>query len=1129
MMVFRNFFFNRKFLFLLINITSILLILVLVFSIFLSINPNHATRFLDRFFITDFKIEYAGITSNGPILHPNIKFKDFKLLKENELIGKTDNLEVSISIIESLLFRKPIIHNIVINNGIIYPLEVEDASLEFLKINSNISFNKDNLINGHIHFIQNNITGALFLSADKEVQRYFINLPDNDWLSFLPLGLDNNFKKIKFSIKMIGDDRNKSFNSNGYFRLSGEETDLLKFSKIKGQFIQSYKDGTSLISFSNLNESLFAEENLLSINLSKKIIRLSDLYLDKNNIQLNALKNINKINLTNITYVFDKDKTFFSTIFKSLNLNNIYLDSIENLSGIILANNDLLQLKTKPSQVTLITNDGLSSSFIPYGSSSFNFNNSILDTKLLLKNSETNLEFEMLNYSNGAYDLKVLAKEISTKLFLSLFPKNLIEIKNNLANSLKLDSLDHVKLSIKNGFLDESLNDLNGSISSVNFDYQISPTQVINSDLMDLRLKNSNITIALGEGSYNSIPFKNAKILIDTSAQTLNYFSEHLLSNNNIEFEGLDITNYLIEQDINLPLRSIGKMSLRNQDNINFTKVLFNNLGLKIFEESQIKNLVGEIFIKNFNSAFGSIEGNGFEQNFEATLIGKDLSANPILSLNTQLEIDMEEIFPGTDFLRIKGKELSKIQLSYNSSEGLEINIFTNLSNTDITSDINYFNKPVGNSLDTKVNISNIKKPNILIKNNLFETLLILEKNKIDGYFKSGDYFNEIVNSTKNFNKFKIYLDIPELNFEDLNFNSFDGNTSNSMQIEYLEFHFDKLKLLGNNFNAQTGKINILGDATKLTLKGNDLNGEISIGSDGFTKINLKNSKIKSLSFPKESRSEQFTNIRLIGENINIEGIKIDLFDFYILENSEVITIDNIKVQSKIINIEKLAQEEKAYISYNKKTDLYKVKGSYELNKIPKNIKKYLGYDFEYLQSNMNVEWISTKKLNNLQGKLSFLVKDLRLEQEMPNSVLITALGIFNLKSFFSTISDIDLSDENQSNLNINRGAGSFIFMKDRARISDPLFIETNFAKMKWIGDIQKDRKKNLSDLDLFLEMRLTISDNLPWYAAFLGGFPAVAGGMVIGSIFEEGINDISTINYQVKGDINDPKLLRLE
>ena len=44
----------------------------------------------------------------------------------------------------------------------------------------------------------------------------------------------------------------------------------------------------------------------------------------------------------------------------------------------------------------------------------------------------------------------------------------------------------------------------------------------------------------------------------------------------------------------------------------------------------------------------------------------------------------------------------------------------------------------------------------------------------------------------------------------------------------------------------------------------------------------------------------------------------------------------------------------------------------------------------------------------------------------------------------------------------------------------------------------------------------------------FLGGFPAVAGGIVIGSIFEEGINDISTINYQIKGDINEPDIIKI-
>ena len=30
----------------------------------------------------------------------------------------------------------------------------------------------------------------------------------------------------------------------------------------------------------------------------------------------------------------------------------------------------------------------------------------------------------------------------------------------------------------------------------------------------------------------------------------------------------------------------------------------------------------------------------------------------------------------------------------------------------------------------------------------------------------------------KNFNKFKIYLDIPELNFEDINLDTFNGNSS---------------------------------------------------------------------------------------------------------------------------------------------------------------------------------------------------------------------------------------------------------------------------------------------------------------------------------------------------------------
>jgi hypothetical protein len=131
----------------------------------------------------------------------------------------------------------------------IYSSKAEDGSSDFLTINSDISFNKNNLISGHIDFIQNNAAGSLFLSSDKGVQKYLINLPNNNWLSFIPISIDNSLRNIKFSLKMIGDNKYNSLNSLGYFDISGKESDILNFSAIKGKFIQSFKDNISLVSF----------------------------------------------------------------------------------------------------------------------------------------------------------------------------------------------------------------------------------------------------------------------------------------------------------------------------------------------------------------------------------------------------------------------------------------------------------------------------------------------------------------------------------------------------------------------------------------------------------------------------------------------------------------------------------------------------------------------------------------------------------------------------------------------------------------------------------------------------------------------------------------------------------------
>jgi uncharacterized protein YhdP len=82
---------------------------------------------------------------------------------------------------------------------------------------------------------------------------------------------------------------------------------------------------------------------------------------------------------------------------------------------------------------------------------------------------------------------------------------------------------------------------------------------------------------------------------------------------------------------------------------------------------------------------------------------------------------------------------------------------------------------------------------------------------------------------------------------------------------------------------------------------------------------------------------------------------------------------------------------------------------------------------------------------------------------------------------------------------------------------------------MRWVGQIDKNSKNNLNDLDLNLDLRIRIGENLPWYAAILGGIPAVAGSAVINELFEEDINNLTNYQYGIFGTISEPKLERVK
>ena len=175
------------------------------------------------------------------------------------------------------------------------------------------------------------------------------------------------------------------------------------------------------------------------------------------------------------------------------------------------------------------------------------------------------------------------------------------------------------------------------------------------------------------------------------------------------------------------------------------------------------------------------------------------------------------------------------------------------------------------------------------------------------------------------------------------------------------------------------------------------------------------------------------------------------------------------------------------------------------------------------------MQWKELSSLSNIEGESKFILKDLLIKDSISDSRAINLLGILNLRNILGKLANLDLSIDEYTSTKLSRVEGDLLFSKSKMRLTSPLFIETNTAKMKWVGQINKNSQNNLHGLDLNLDLRIRIGENLPWYAAILGGLPAVAGSAVINEMFADDINDLTNFQYEVLGTISDPKLERVK
>ena len=355
------------------------------------------------------------------------------------------------------------------------------------------------------------------------------------------------------------------------------------------------------------------------------------------------------------------------------------------------------------------------------------------------------------------------------------------------------------------------------------------------------------------------------------------------------------------------------------------------------------------------------------------------------------------------------------------------------------------------------------------------------------------------------------------ISFNDLSMNLYlSGNEiQNSSSINFFTDSKSGVDLSGS-FNDG----NLL-----LNFNSENLRGSLARDKSSFFRVDLYDSNI-DFDFG-ESEEEAFIlpnlKFRVTGKNIIFNGAKFDSIDFYYLKNGEVLTLNNINIESDFLKISDY-ENEPAYFSINTTQDFYKIKGSYEFNDLKNSLQLQNFPPIDYLRSNINIQWNNLLELKNIEGNLDFLAKDFQINQDNPNSALLNLVGLLNIQSFFDGY-DGSSTDEY---IKFRRGSGSIIFSKKYGRIVDEFSFEADFGNMDWNGFIIKDDSGLFKELDLELSLRLNLQENIPWYAAIFGGIGMAAGTAIIGNVFEEQIEEISTIEYKVNGALDSPKLDRL-
>tara|TARA_B100001250_G_scaffold302403_1_gene264109 strand:- start:105 stop:3533 length:3429 start_codon:yes stop_codon:yes gene_type:complete len=1117
----------------------------------LTLFPTSVFKAIDQYALPSYSIDFSELQNTGNPLNQNFKFFDINIMSKDRSILNIKELVLGVSFKPHVFFQPISINSITIKDGYFLKSDVSTSSsfqnlfvglkdevllsfknFKYQRNNSIIEINGDlfgklsSSFSGQFSFLHDNNLSTLAVDVVEDSYRLSLNLHSYQWFSLIPAFSASPFKDLTFQINALGELQNDqsiikgSFNSNSLFLNS------LSINPNKGSFHFQSKKNIGTLTLTNFLNPFVDEENPIQINLQKKSVSVPRFFLSPQILEIDKLKFTNLI-IENFFISFGSIFPKYSGFIKDIDLKDLYFEEILNLSGDFsgygenikfLVNSEASILKNHKKNFTPVSIMGVG-----------DLSGSALDFIARVKNQSASIDLalQISPKSIDPFSIELKGKDISKDLIAFLLPDSLNTLGAYIDTSIIPGRQNSIYYNYS-GFSNSLTAEFKAKILINESKLVFNEDLVIDFSKPLIEADNENLYVFSPAGKVTNFSYESAYGLLNYKSQKLSFYSQHSI-------KSIDLKDSLGLGEGNFNLPSVqaehrGEIKLSSLSLNNAISVKTKNFYLPTVQPHEINLNKGSIYIVDLDSIYGLLPSTFMKEKLSILLMGTGLTKKYDLTFSTNINLEPGNFIPDSYYFQVSGNDSFKVNLNLKKNSMPVLKVNSDLKNIEFNSPLTSVSKKKLSRLPTEILITNFSNPSLKLSNKKID-MHIKDFSKYVGYISIGEKLPEKYMSFGNEPGLNLYL-YSEVLTENLFSSALPRNSElASINLNKFAFNIKNFKFYNNNFSDLSGLFDLNNSEIVGNLMADNLNLNFRMDQTGFMRIEINDSIIPDIEFINSSQATSNTvlNSRLIIRNSSLGKIKIKAFEAYLLNNKKYFTANKIKLDSNLISIKPFKKSSIAYFSIDKVEPLYKIRGDFlikDSNKIP-----YLRHfaDFSYFNGSINLQLKELSTLSHIEGESNFILKDLAIKDPISDSMAFNLLGVLNLRNILGKLANLDLSIDEYTSTQLGRVEGDLLFSKSKLRLASPLFIETNAAKMKWVGQINKNSKNNLDDLDLNLDLRITIGENLPWYAAILGGLPAVAGSAVINEIFEEDINDLTNYKYEITGTISEPKLERVK